>query len=577
MYMYGGSTALGNVSSQLWRVSISNDIFGNSSANTSSYSGCNLNWENLNTTGDIPSPLCYHNMATVNNSSMLILFGGCAYNKRCTVITNDMYVLNISTLHWTKLNITLKPSARYGAGATIINNTFFVIGGRVTNTGQGASDFWSIDLAPLLKSNFTGNLTWTILNTISENNTISDSALLAMGTSFNSVCTLTIAGIGDVLVIIGGVFTITFLSTAPPMYYDPNTAKWGILSSTSTLTQLYGAAIATTSSMDIVYMYGGHTLLNLASTLFSYEAHFPNWNSIVQNIYPPLSLYPSYGFNSAIGFYLNGGLPYTVTNILPGSWVYSASVFSYLLSTDVGESGYCCGCTLEVQHVVYSFAFHFTDNINILIGITVIDGTRMHLASFPGDARLFPACTFSVINGNAKIIIFGGSSVLEIESPTMQGILNDTWVYDVKGNFWSNKTVQPSNFFGRVQGVLNVFDTAPAVAYLFGGLSPVRDNSIWKLDVASMQWSNVQMLTNPIRGRISFLSSAEGSHLFITGGIPTDFISENDIFFEVFFALDHIGNNILADFWDVTCIGNAINFLLVSNASLPMARGLMGW
>ncbi|KAJ1309450.1 hypothetical protein OPQ81_006226 [Rhizoctonia solani] len=108
----------------------------------------------VDTTGEAPSPRGAH--ISVMMDGVLIVWGGITSTKRGELEPSDdcVYLLNIATRNWVKLDIQPAPSARAWHAACICENKLLVFGGGVGEQ-QCLNDLWSFDLFLL-----QGNPNW---------------------------------------------------------------------------------------------------------------------------------------------------------------------------------------------------------------------------------------------------------------------------------------------------------------------------------------------------------------------------------------------------------------------------------
>ncbi|CAE6444212.1 unnamed protein product [Rhizoctonia solani] len=96
-------------------------------------------------TGEAPSPRFRHASALVGG--LLIVWGGITSIDGGRRDINDtcIYLLNLTTHDWTKLDIQPAPSARAGHAACVCGNKFIVFGGE-DSSGRFLNDLWGLDL-----------------------------------------------------------------------------------------------------------------------------------------------------------------------------------------------------------------------------------------------------------------------------------------------------------------------------------------------------------------------------------------------------------------------------------------------
>ncbi|KAJ8598350.1 hypothetical protein CTAYLR_003008 [Chrysophaeum taylorii] len=152
--------------------------FANSSyADMWRYHNPNDTWEEVLTTGDVPSARLHHSMVAVNDAQLLIFDG---FNVFKTMPDHDsyddLYSLDISTRVWTKLGPNdvdgaTRPSKRGAHDAVYVDGYVFVFGGfEVIGATGHYAELWRYDY----RENF-----WTDLTPENNNNPGEDDAFAA--------------------------------------------------------------------------------------------------------------------------------------------------------------------------------------------------------------------------------------------------------------------------------------------------------------------------------------------------------------------------------------------------------------
>ncbi|CAE6362746.1 unnamed protein product [Rhizoctonia solani] len=100
----------------------------------------------MGTTGEAPSPRIGHGSGLAGD--WLIVWGGGTYENDQFVRTDCCtYFLNLTTRHWTKLDIQPAPGARLAHATCVYGNRFIVFGGSGTENDSGPrNDLWSLDI-----------------------------------------------------------------------------------------------------------------------------------------------------------------------------------------------------------------------------------------------------------------------------------------------------------------------------------------------------------------------------------------------------------------------------------------------
>ncbi|CAE6529077.1 unnamed protein product [Rhizoctonia solani] len=96
------------------------------------------------TAGNAPSPRIGHRSVLADDQ--LIVWGGSTKKGQSyEMVDSRLYLLNITTNRWTKLDIRPAPSARAAYAACLCGSKFMVFGGK-DSKGRCLSDLWSFDL-----------------------------------------------------------------------------------------------------------------------------------------------------------------------------------------------------------------------------------------------------------------------------------------------------------------------------------------------------------------------------------------------------------------------------------------------
>lgn len=101
-----------------------------------------LFWEKVEAKGDIPSERSFHGMCSgksLSGNDAIFIFGGCGASGRL----NDVYMLDVISLEWTKLPSFDKISGRGGASFFYSNNFLYVVCGFI---GSETNDAYSLNL-----------------------------------------------------------------------------------------------------------------------------------------------------------------------------------------------------------------------------------------------------------------------------------------------------------------------------------------------------------------------------------------------------------------------------------------------
>ncbi|CUA75342.1 Tip elongation aberrant protein 1 [Rhizoctonia solani] len=140
IFLFGG-VVNNECSNDTWAIRVSGDLDSPIEQGGSSM-GMRLEARLIETTGEAPSPRRLHR--SVLADELFVVWGG--FNKR-TIEDTSVYTLNITTCHWTKLDIQPAPSPRDEYAACLCGSKFTVFGG--LNSDHTLDDLWSLDLSEL--------------------------------------------------------------------------------------------------------------------------------------------------------------------------------------------------------------------------------------------------------------------------------------------------------------------------------------------------------------------------------------------------------------------------------------------
>ncbi|KAF9901846.1 hypothetical protein BX616_002111 [Lobosporangium transversale] len=123
--------------SAAWSASRKSMVFISESADSLYSYSTTDGWTHLNVTGDIPSPRVSSCLLPMNDDSKIVLFGG--YSRTEHRSLNDIYVLDLASLVWTRGPNVDEANGRDSAACAISNDFFIVWGGISSNSTQDAA------------------------------------------------------------------------------------------------------------------------------------------------------------------------------------------------------------------------------------------------------------------------------------------------------------------------------------------------------------------------------------------------------------------------------------------------------
>ncbi|KAI8597811.1 hypothetical protein EDD21DRAFT_356928 [Dissophora ornata] len=221
---YYGTTAMSLPTTQLynyalaWSTSLHSMIMHGGATGQMFSFDPEMGWGNLNTTGDIPAPRTNACLVAAYNGTKVILFGG--YNTTKTVALNDIYILDIPTLTWTRGPAAHPSNARGGAACAASNDYFIATGGFSYSAMLNATIVYNIKTAswtsaylpvpppPTPSPSTSSSLTSTSTSTSSTSS--STSTLSASVTTTTPTPTSSTSGGGSHIITILGTFTGVF-------------------------------------------------------------------------------------------------------------------------------------------------------------------------------------------------------------------------------------------------------------------------------------------------------------------------------------------------------------------------------
>jgi N-acetylneuraminic acid mutarotase len=106
-----------------------------------------LEWTEIATTGEAPTPRSHPAIAHDAGRDRLIVFGGNTSTSGLSIVgTDDTWALDLTSGAWTRLAEDTAPPPRYAHGFAHRGDTFYVFGGSPDFDGPFTNDVWALDL-----------------------------------------------------------------------------------------------------------------------------------------------------------------------------------------------------------------------------------------------------------------------------------------------------------------------------------------------------------------------------------------------------------------------------------------------
>ncbi len=106
-----------------------------------------LEWTEIATTGEAPTPRSHPAIAHDAARDRLIVFGGNTSTGGLTITgTDDTWALDLTSGAWTRIAEASAPTPRYAHAFAHQGDTFYVFGGSPDFDGPFANDVWALDL-----------------------------------------------------------------------------------------------------------------------------------------------------------------------------------------------------------------------------------------------------------------------------------------------------------------------------------------------------------------------------------------------------------------------------------------------
>jgi hypothetical protein len=166
------------------------------------------------------------------------------------------------------------------------------------------------------------------------------------------------------------------------------------------------------------------------------------------------------------------------------------------------------------------FGGRYGDDLNDtwLYDYVINKWTEMNPQIYPPKRYQF---AMSSIYSTDKILLFGGTQ--NLSNPSPEDDLNDTWVYDLSDNIWTNVT--KDNNPGRINqhAMAEIYDTDKVV--MFGGSKNGTNNETWVYDLSENNWTRKYPINSPSPRSLLGMTSIYGDDKIL---IFSGFMNKND-------------------------------------------------
>jgi len=470
------------------------------------YDASTNTWTNKNPPGAKPEAREYHGLASIYNDDKVVLFGG--YGAK---YYNDTWEYDLNANTWTNKNPQLKPSARKDPGMATIHGTknIIVFGGNESGINV-INDTWEYNLSKnqWTKKTPTGDLpnarrghalteihgTDKILLFGTDDQTDNQTWIYDSKTNtwtqksppIKPSARYIIKGISsihgtDQVVLFGGMDSVNRDDT---WAYDLNDNNWTKKTPSLKPSKRRGHVMSPIYDTAEVLLFGGYQGGDLGDT-WTYNLSSDKWTS--KN--PSIS--PSDRYSSAMAsihgtdkVLLFGG--YSGGSVDNETWVYDLSNNTWTKKSPTlipeAREYHALASIYDDDKVILFSGYNGTGYINDtwVYDLSADTWTKKSPSTAPSGRK---GHEMANVYGIDKIVLFGGN-----ESGI--DVVNDTWVYDLSADTWTQKSPAIKPSARRGHGMVAIDGTDKVM--IFGA-----DDQTWLYDLSDNKWSQQTLSTKP--------------------------------------------------------------------------------
>jgi hypothetical protein len=284
--------------------------------------------------------------------------------------------------------------------------------------------------------------------------------------------------------------------------YDVNGNSWINKNAAPALTSpRVECAMAFDPVNGLMVYFGGYTstVPGRRNDTWVYDLSLNTWTEKTTSVHPSAREYCKMAYDTAKGeMVLFGGSGASTiyndtwryncttnvwTNVSPAVSPPPLSQYSIAYDQNIQRTVLFGGWSFSVGTMNYTNATWWYDSLN--------NTWTNKTASYGPAARCMAAMTYD--KGNRACVLHGGTS----SDSTQENILNDTWIYTGSNNTWEKRVYNSSSPSNRWESAI-AYDSSNGVVVLYGGgevngnqyngVLPVNDT--WIYNVSSNKWTN---------------------------------------------------------------------------------------
>lgn len=432
-----------------------------------------------------PSSRSGHAAAYDSQSDLVVLFGG----SRGPAALGDTWVYDLRSNVWTNKNPTTSPPPRSGHAMAYDSqkDRVLLFGGSAGSTFL--DDTWAYDV---------NTNTWTQWNPVPKPLARHRHAMAYDAESAR-------------LVLFGGADAVDLFDDT--WIYDFDANVWTDLNPATRPAARGRHAMAYDGQSDQIILFGGTGTGTLGDT-WAYDLNSNTWQSLSPATRPSPRSHPTLAYDAesdrAILFGGSNGAA-----VLDDTWTYDleADTWSNLNPT-----------TKPAPRSRHAMAYDSRSDRVVLFGGVGITASLNDTWSYDRNANTWtnmnPGTSPSARGRHAmeydaesdRVVLFGGTFG--------STVLNDTWMYDLESNTWTN--LSPASPPPARSGHRLAYDSRSDRIVLFGGFDPASAElgDTWTFDLNNNTWTNMSPATSPTsRFAHGMAYDSESGRVILFGGL----------------------------------------------------------